>query len=456
MLRTSLTRLYRLAWPVLIAQLATIGMMAIDTVVVGRSNTDNLAALAVGASIYVSLALALSGIVQALLPGIAHQIGRGDKAMTGKLIYQAFWLVVLLAVFGDLVLCFPGWMIALAELPPAVEALTRDYLFILAFSLPASLGYRAFHAIAGGVGKTRPLMWLSLGQTTGHALLAPILVDSLTLGSLSLGMGLGVSGAALSQAMLAWMVCGAGILVLWKAPIYQQFLESARWPGPNWQVQAKLLRVGLPMGLSYFVEITAFTVMAIFIARLGPEVLSGHRIVANLSAMVYMFPLAIGTATAALVGQAAGADRDDEARAMARSAFMVACCGSGMLAVLLWIFRAELAWLGSPDQDVQMVAVSLVGFVAAYQLFDAAQTVAAFALRGYHVTLLPLGIHLAAFWLIGLWGGYQLAFYGLPLLAISPMGASGFWCAVLVATMLAAIGLVSLLIWVQRLRRAQI
>ena len=453
MLRSSITRLYRLAWPVLIAQLATIGMMAIDTIVVGRSNTDNLAALAVGASIYVSLALALSGVVQALLPSIAQQIGRGDAPATGKLIYQAFWLVVLLSCFGDLVLCFPGWMIALAELPPTVEALTRDYLFILAFSLPASLGYRAFHAIAGGVGKTRPLMWLSLGQTSGHAILAPILVDSLTFGTVSLGVGLGVSGAALSQAFLAWMVCGAGVFVLWKAPIYQQFLNHVRWTGPDWQIQSKLLRVGLPMGLSYFVEITAFTVMAIFIARLGPEVLSGHRIVANLSAMVYMFPLAIGTATAALVGQAAGADRDAEARAMARSAFLVACCGSGLLALVLWVLRADLAWLGSPDVDVQIVAIGLVGYVAAYQLFDAAQTVAAFALRGYHVTLLPLGIHLAAFWLIGLWGGYQLAFYGLPLLNVPAMGAAGFWCAVLVATILAAVGLVSLLVWVQALRR---
>ena len=454
MLRSSLTRLYRLAWPVLIAQLATIGMMAIDTVVVGRSNTDNLAALAVGASMYVSLALALSGVVQALLPGIAHQIGRNDTAATGKLIYQAFWLVLLLAIFGDLVLCFPGWMIALAELPPNVEILTREYLFILSFSLPASLGYRAFHAIAGGVGKTRSLMWLSLGQTTGHALLAPILVDSVVLGSVTLGLGLGASGAALSQAMLAWMVCGAGVFVLSNASVYQQFLRAAQWSGPDWRVQRQLLRVGLPMGLSYFVEITAFTVMAIFIARLGPEVLSGHRIVANLSAMVYMFPLAIGTATAALVGQAVGAGREDEARVLARSAFMVACMGSGLLALMLWCFRSQFAWVGSPDQDVQMVAVGLVGYVAAYQLFDAAQTVAAFALRGYHVTLLPLGIHVTAFWLIGLWGGYQLAFYGLPLFGIGAMGAAGFWCAVLVATVMAALGLVGLLIWVQKLRRS--
>lgn len=452
MLRSAFARLYRLAWPVLIAQLATIGMMAIDTVVVGRANTDNLAALAVGASIYVSLALALSGVVQALLPGIAHAIGRNDAAAAGKLIYQAFWLVVILAFVGDLVLCFPGWMIALAELPPAVEALTRDYLFILAFSLPASLGYRAFHAIAGGVGKTRPLMWLSLSQTTSHALLSPLLVDTFLLDTFTVGMGMGASGAALSQAILAWLVCGAGIAVLWKSPVYQSILKHAHWCAPDWQVQWRLLRVGVPMGLSYFVEITAFTVMAIFIARLGPEVLSGHRIVANLSAMVYMFPLAMGTATAALVGQAAGAGREREAGAMAKAAFVVACTGSGVLALVLWVLRGELAWLGSPDAGVQLVAISLVGYVAAYQLFDAAQTVAAFALRGYHVTLLPLGIHLAAFWLIGLWGGYQLAFHGLPLFSITPMGAAGFWCAVLIATVLAAIGLVSLLVWVQRLR----
>ena len=452
MKRVPYVLLARLAWPVLIAQLATIGMMAIDTVVVGRSNTDNLAALAVGASIYVSLALALSGVVQALLPGIARAVGREDDQEAGRLMYQAVWLVLLLALFGDLILCFPGWFIAFAELPPHVEALTRDYLTILAFSLPASLGYRAFHAIAGGVGKTRPLMWLSLGQTTGHALLAPILVDSLLIGSVSVGFGLGVAGAALSQAFLAWLICGAGVLVLVKSTVYRPFLQAAQFSPPDPKTMAHLLRVGLPMGLSYFVEITAFTLMAIFIARLGPEVLAGHRVVANLSAMVYMFPLAVGTATAALVGQSAGAGREPEARDMAKAGFWIACVGSGLLAMLLWQFRGTLAWLGSPDPAVQGVAVGLIAYVAGYQLFDAAQTIAAFALRGYHVTFLPLGIHLTAFWVIGLFGGYLLAFEGLTLFGIAPMGAAGFWCAALGATMLAAIGLVGLLAWVQQHR----
>lgn len=448
-------RLTRLAWPVLVAQLATIGMMAIDTIVVGRAGTDNLAALAVGASIYVSVALAFSGVVQSLLPGVAHRLGRNDREGAAHLIRQAFWLVLLLAIVGDLILWFPGWMIDYAELPDQVAALTTDYLRILAFSLPASLGYRAFHAIAGGVGRTRPLMWMSLAQTSCHALLAPILADSLSIGGVSIGLGMGAVGAACSQALLAWLVCLIGLLVLWRSPYYRELMgQAGLWPGrPDSLTQKHLLRVGVPMGLSYFVEISAFTLMAIFIARLGPEILSGHRIVANISAMVYMLPLAIGTATAALVGQADGAGNLRGAEAVSRSGFILAGMGSVLMGVSLWVFREPLAALGSPDPAVRAVAVGLIAYVAAYQLSDALQTIAGFALRGYHVTLVPLGVHLASFWLFGLGGGYWLAFEGLPRFGLAPMGAAGFWCAALIATLVAAVGLGSLLAWVQSARR---
>ena len=454
---STLRRLNHLAWPVLVAQLATIGMMAIDTIVVGHAGTDNLAALAVGASIYVSLALALSGVVQALLPGIAHRLGRGDAAGAAHLIRQSFWLVLLLAALGDLLLIFPDWMIAFAELPSSVATLTADYLHVLAWSLPASLGYRAFHAIAGGVGRTRPLMWLSLAQTSGHALLSPLLADSLSVGGWTMGLGLGAVGAAGSQAILAWAVCLTGLCVLWRSPNYRKLLGDAGLrPGrPHWLTQQSLLRTGVPMGLSYFVEISAFTLMAIFIARLGPEVLAGHRIVANISAMVYMLPLAIGTATAALVGQADGAQNVRETRLVIHGSFVVAGAGSLVVAALLWVFRGSLARLGSPDPQVITVAVGLIAYVAAYQLSDAIQTIAGFALRGYHVTFVPLGVHLAAFWLLGLGGGYGLAFAGLPMFGIAPMGAAGFWCAAWGATLVAAVGLVGLLLWVQRARQRE-
>ena len=451
----STRRVIRLAWPVLVAQLATIGMMAIDTVVVGRAGTDELAALAVGASIYVSVALAFSGVVQSLLPGVAHRLGKNDPAAAAHLIRQAFWLVLLLAVVGDLILWFPGWMIAYAQLSDPVAAMTTDYLRVLAFSLPASLGYRAFHAIAGGVGRTRPLMWMSLAQTSCHALLAPVLADSISIGGVTFGLGLGAVGAAGSQALLAWLVCLTGLLVLWRSANYRALMGTrGLWPGrPDLATQRHLLRVGVPMGLSYFVEISAFTLMAIFIARLGPEILSGHRIVANISAMVYMLPLAIGTATAALVGQADGATDARGAEAVARSAFRLAGIGALLLGLLLWVFREPLAALGSPDPAVQVVAVGLIGYVAAYQVSDALQTIAGFALRGYHVTLVPLGVHLASFWLFGLGGGYWLAFEGLSTVGLAPMGAAGFWCAALIATLVAALGLCGLLLWVQSVRR---
>lgn len=448
-------RLYQLTWPVLVAQLATIGMMAIDTVVVGYAGTDDLAALAVGASIYVSLALALSGVVQAVLPGVAHRLGRNDPEAAAHLVRQAFWLVLFLAILGDLVLFFPEWIIRFAELPESVASLTSDYLFVLALSLPASLGYRAFHAISGGMGKTRPLMWLSLAQTSGHAVLAPILVDSVSFGEITIGFGFGVMGAAYSQAFLAWLICLIGLLILRFGPVYRRLLGVGGPGRPNWREQRYLLKLGVPMGFSYLVEISAFTLMAIFIARLGPEVLAAHRIVANISAMVYMLPLAIGTATAALVGKADGGGDLPGALAVSRSAFQVASAGALIVGVLLWWARDAIVSVGSPDPLVRDVAAALLLYVAAYQIFDAIQTVAGFALRGYHVTLIPLAVHLAAFWVVGLGGGYWLAFEGLVGLSITPMGAAGFWCAALIATLVAAIGLVGHLLMVEAIKRRE-
>lgn len=453
--RSPLYRLCHLAWPVLVAQLATIGMMAIDTVVVGYAGTDDLAALAVGASIYVSLALALSGVIQAVLPGLAHRLGRNDLPGAAQLVRQAFWLVLLLAIIGDLLLLFPGWLVDLAELPAPVARLTTEYLHVLALSLPASLGYRAFHAISGGMGRTRPLMWLSLAQTSGHALLAPILVDSVAVGGLSIGFGLGVLGAAYSQAALAWAVCLVGLLMLGFGAPYRSLLGARRLERPLWAEQRYLLKLGVPMGISYLVEISAFTLMAIFIARLGPEVLAGHRIAANISAMVYMLPLAIGTATAALVGHADGGGHGEQAVGFSRSAFRLASAGAIILGGMLWWGRDLIVSVGSPDPQVRDVAAALLIYVAAYQLFDAIQTVAGFALRGYHVTLVPLVVHLAAFWLVGLGGGYWLAFVGVSALAVDPMGAAGFWCAALIATLVAALGLGGLLGWVQLVKRRE-
>lgn len=61
----------------LIAQLASMGMMVIDTALLGHHGTEDLAAAAVGSGIYVAVLFALTGVLQAISPTVSHLKGAG-------------------------------------------------------------------------------------------------------------------------------------------------------------------------------------------------------------------------------------------------------------------------------------------------------------------------------------------------------------------------------------------
>ena len=102
-----LRRLFHLAWPVLIGQFASMGMMVSDTMQVARYATADLAAVAVGSGIYISVIMALVGILSALSPTIAHLYGARRNDEIGAQFQQGIWLALFLSVAGTLALLFP-------------------------------------------------------------------------------------------------------------------------------------------------------------------------------------------------------------------------------------------------------------------------------------------------------------------------------------------------------------
>ncbi|MDR1424952.1 MAG: MATE family efflux transporter [Azoarcus sp.] len=434
------------AWPVLVAQLVSIGMMVADTLIVGRYSTQHLAAVAVGSGIYAALALGLGGVLQALAPIVGQHYGAGEKEKIGSDLRQGLWLAAALALGGAALFASPGWLLAPAQLAPDVEAIAARYMRLLSLNLPALLGYRAFHATATALGQPRPLMTIACLETILHAALAYCLVG----GHFGLPE-LGAAGAAISQAIVGWVSLGLCFWLLLKSPRFEPFHIFSRRERPRWAAQKELLRLGAPIGFSFLVEISAFTLMAIFIARLGAETVSGHRIAANLSAFVYMLPLSLAIATAAQVAQSVGAKNEALARAYAFTGLKIACASALVTAVLLLWLRTPIAWMATTDAEVAHTAIALAFYIAVYQFFDAAQTLACFALRGYKISFAPLLIHLACFWGLGLGLGYWLAFH-----APTPQGTAGFWQAAVASTATAAIAFGALLRWVTKQRASRL
>jgi MATE family multidrug resistance protein len=424
------------AVPMLIAQLASMGMMVIDTVLLGHYGTEDLAAVAVGGGIYVAVLLALSGVVQSVSPIVAHLRGAGRDGEIAGALQQAFWLALLLAIPGVLFLRHPDALLALADIEAGVEAKARVYLALLAWGMPASLLYRTFYAFCNALGRPRPLMLISLGCTLSHGVLAWLLVT----GGLG-GERLGALGCGISSALVNWLalLCAASYMLGSRS--LSPYRLRYGWQRPRLSALREQLRLGLPMGLSSFVEISAFTLIALFVAQLGASVVAGHRIVSNLAALCYMLPLALSIATLAQVGQAAGAGDWRRAKISAGAGLLLAGVLSSALGLALWFAEGMLVAASTSDAAVRRVALSLIVYVAIYQLFDALQTVAAFALRGYKITFVPMLVHIVCFWGVGLAGGWWLAYR-----AAQPMGVAGFWIASLASLVLSAI-LLGALLW---------
>jgi MATE family multidrug resistance protein len=439
-----------LSAPILVSQLAGMGTSVADTLIAGRYATADLAAVAVGGGMFLSVMMALIGILYATAPIVAHHVGAGRTGAIVPAFQQAIWMALFLSVPGVLVLALPDPVLALARLDPVVEQKARDYLLTLACAVPGALMFRVFQALMNGMGQPRPVMIIMLFCLGMHIPLAWALTNGV------LTAPLGALGCGLSTLLVNWLSVICAVVYMTRLPRMRVLRPFGNWQAPRAQAQRELLRLGGPMGVSNFVEITSFTLIALFIARLGADAVAGHRVIANLNGLCFMLPLALGSGTVVMVGQAAGAQ--DWARARRNALTGVAMSGLFALCLMLalWLGQDTLLAIFSEDAAVLSVARGLMPYAVLFVVVDALHTLAAFALRGYKVTVVPMVIHAFCFWGVGLSSGYLLAFDGLPgapfSLISAPMGAAGFWLCTLLATLLAGLMVGSVLLTVLRQR----
>lgn len=439
---TSTGAFARLAWPLLIANLAVVGNGTIDTVMAGRLSSTDLAAVAIGSSIYISVYIGLMGVLQALTPIAGHHYGARRWRLIGDALQQALWLSLLLTALGLPVLLATDVWLDFAQAGADVAPISRTYLHAIAFGLPAALATRAYMALNSSLSRPQVTMLINLA-----ALALKIPLNLVFMNGAGPIPAMGGAGAGVATGLLAWFT----LTLSWSAwrldGFYERF-RSVRWQGPRWASQRELLKLGVPIGLSTMFEVTSFTFMAILIARLGTSQVAGHQIVGNLVALLYMMPLALGIATSVLVAQALGAGSPQVARRAALRGMRLALGLALIAASTLWLLREQIVALYTRDPAVAAVTLSLFGLAVIMHVFDAVQGVAGFALRGYKNTFWPMVIYAVALWGIGLAGGYWIAFHTSMIGA--PRGALGFWEAATAGLAIAAVALAGFVIAVSR------
>lgn len=429
------------AWPVLIGQWASVAFGVADTIMVGHASRQDLAAVALGASIYASVFVGLMGVVLALTPIIAQHFGGQRDEAIGTTYMQGLWLCLWLTVVGDLAMGFPGPWLVMSKVDHDVTVRVGDYLHALMFALPAALVFRTVYALNVAVSRPKVTMAINL---IGLAVKVP-LNYVLIYGKFGLP-ALGAAGCGYATAIVMWLSCGIALLALSRDPFYRRFVIAFDWP--RWVRQRELLRLGIPTGLSYIVEVTSFTFMTLLVAGLGTTVVGGHQIVANLAALCYMLPLSMSVATSALVGQSIGSLDAGGAKRITRAGLRVVAVVALVTSSVLWFGRRTIVGFYSDDESVRAVALSLIGLVAIFHCFDAVQGICGFILRAYKRAVAPMLVYTISLWGIGLVGGWWIAFH--PVIAGAPLGARGLWGAATVSLGLAAGVLLTWMIHVSR------
>lgn len=423
--------LLKLAIPIIIAQLANTAMGFVDTVMAGRVSPNDLAAVALGNSIWVPLFLLMSGILLATTAKVSHAFGRGAELEMGYLVRQALWLGFAVGCVLSVLLWNAQPVMELMGVDPILIDPAMGYLRAVACGFPCVALYLVFRCYSDALGLTRPSMVIGILGLLLNIPMNYIFIN----GHLGLPAMGGVGCGWATAIVMVFMMAAMFFWVRW-APYYKSSQIFTRLQWPQWSAQKSLLGLGLPIGISIFAEASLFSVIALLIGGLGANVVAGHQIALNFSSLVFMIPYSLAMATTVRVGQALGANHPREARFAAGVAMATGLLCACISASYMFFLRDYIARIYTPDAAVIAIATSLIIYSAIFQFSDAIQVTAAGALRGYQDTRAAMLFTLFSYWGVGLPIGYML---GLTDILGVAQGPAGLWQGLIVGLSCAAV-----------------
>ena len=425
---TEAIALVTLAWPITAAQLGLIAMSLVDTAILGRVSTEELAGAALGRSIgFAGITLGM-GVATGLEPIAAQAIGAGEPGRASQGFHATVRAVLLLSLP-----CVLGAFAMTLALPPMgvsaeVTARTQAYLVGQTPAMILTLVFIATRVFLQAHGRTAPALIGSIVANIVNLVACNLLVrgdDALTeLDLPRIGLPrLGALGAGLALSI------ATAILMVFVGVAARR--SSGRGSAPVMPTKT-VLRLGAPVGFQLFAEYAIFTLAAMLAGKLGPKVVSAHQVAIALSSFTYMGALGIAGATAVRVGLAVGAR--ESARRPGLIGIAVGAAFMAASAAAFAIFPREIVGLFTRDAEVRDLGAQLLRIAAVFQLFDGVQVVAGGALRGAGDVRTPFVATTAAHWLIG---------FPIAIVLCFPLGwgARGLWWGLTAGLVAASIAL---------------
>lgn len=401
--------------PILVAQVSTAGVTFINTTMAGHAGADDLAGVSVGAGLFYPLLASIIGLLMAGTPLMAQLIGRKEReslpfiVRSGMVIGLSVWALFTAAYFF-----FIDDLLASLALEAAVEHIARYYLMTMigvVFFLALMIPLRCLTDTAGSTSISMKLF-----------LMAPV-INGIFNYLFIYGHGgmpaLGGIGAGLATMMTYGFLLGLFLLIVMKSKDLggRQIFAS---PALRSKDLREYLVVGVPSGLSIFMEMSLFSLIIVFLSRYGTDALAAYQIADNFASLVYMLPVSCSMALTILIATAVGAGDMTLARRYKKAGFVVAMAGAMMTASFTVLFRNSIGSVYTDDAAVALIAGQFLIYSAGWQLFDAISTPIQGILRGLKDTRISFVLMVLAYW----GGCFPMSLF---LDSHTALGADSFW-----------------------------
>ena len=401
----------RLALPLCIAQLASIGIMTADVVMMGQLSTLDLAAGSLAVRLYQPFyffSLGLLSVISALVaqslvadqPDTARRVFRQGLILSSGL-GAAFMMPVLA---GEQLMLFFGQS-------EDIAGRAADYLFWSAFGLPASLVFLTMRFFTMGHGRAGPQLLATFAGLAFNMVANPVL---------AYGYGplpaLGLGGIALATTLTYFVMCFClGLIIKVNAP-FAQTKPYQRWWVIDLALMKKIIQVGWPNGFLVMSETGMFVVAAFIIGLFGAAPLAAAGIANQIAAIAFMIPLSVAQACVIRVGRSAGADHLAGVKQYGNGGIWLGCLIVIPLTCGIWLFAEQLGFLFiQPDDKLSAQTIALIipmlWITALFQLGDSLQAIITASLRGLNDTRMPALYGFICFWIISLGSGVVMAFW---------------------------------------------
>jgi MATE family multidrug resistance protein len=426
--RSDYRALLDLAVPIVTVQVGMHFMGVVDALMVGRLSAAGLGAVALGNLFSMAITILAQGILQAVDPIVSQGVGAGDRPAIARGIQRGLVLAVLLTVPAAVLHLGAGAFLRLARQPAEIVPLADAYVRALIPGILAALVFSVGRQSLQAMGHLRPILACMVIGNLLNALLNWVFI----FGNLG-APALGVEGSGIATSSARWLML---LALLWIARA--DYLPHLRpWHRDSTAIDAlgRLLRLGLPIGLQWELELGAFGLAALLAGVFGTVQVAGHEIAINIAALTYMVPLGVSVAASVRVGQAVGREDMADARRQAVAAMVVGAGFMSLMAIVLLSAPAFFARLYTSDPQVIAVAAQLIPLAGLFQVFDGTQVTAIGALRGTGDTRTPFLVNLMGYWAIGIPVSLLLGF-------TAGMQTVGVWWGLVVGLAVVAVILV--------------